>query len=134
MAWRPDDLPAAALEFLAERHLAALSIPRPGRAPHVTPVGFTWDAEAKLARIITFASAVKVKLISSADGASAPVAISQVDGGRWLTLEGSAVVTADSLRCAEGERRYAQRYRPPSNRGADRRVIEVAVNRIKGRV
>lgn len=131
MAWRPDELPAAALDFLAERHLATLSIPRAGKSPHVTPVGFTWDAAAGLARIITFAGAVKVRLIEGAPPAL--VAISQVDGGRWLTLEGSAVVTADPLRCAEGERRYAHRYRPPSNRGADRRVIEVSVDRIVGR-
>ncbi|MDE0668358.1 MAG: pyridoxamine 5'-phosphate oxidase family protein [bacterium] len=118
--------------FMAERHLATLSIPRPdGRAPHVTPVGFTWDAEAVLARVITFAGAVKVRLIE--EEGTAPVTLCQIDGGRWLSLEGPAVVTAEPERCAEGLRRYAERYRPPGDRGADRRVIEVAVSRITGR-
>ena len=62
-----------------------------------------------------------------------PVTLCQVDGGRWLALEGTAVVTADPERCAEGVSRYARRYRPPSDRGADRRVIEVVVTRIMGR-
>ncbi len=131
MAWRPDDLPSAVELFMAERHLATLSIPRPDRAPHVTPVGFTWDAAAGLARVITFAKAAKVRLLETAG--PTPVTLCQVDGGRWLALEGTAVVTAEPERCAEGVNRYARRYRPPGDRGPDRRVIEVKVSRIKGR-
>ena len=118
---------------MSERHLATISVPRfGGGAPHVTPVGFTWDGEAGLARVITFAGAVKVRLIE--DEGALPVTLCQIDGGRWLSLEGSAVVSAEPQRCAEGLRRYAERYRPASDRGADRRVIEVAVTRITGRV
>ena len=29
-------------------------------------------------------------------------AVSQVDGGRWVTLEGLALVTADKEKCREG--------------------------------
>lgn len=131
MVWRPDALPSAAELFMTERHLATLSIPRPPGAPHVTPVGFTWDGESGLARIITFAGARKVRLLEGAG--RLPVSLCQVDGGRWLALEGTAVVTADPARCAEGVSRYARRYRPPSDRGADRRVIEVSVSRVMGR-
>ena len=131
MAWRPEALPSAAELFMTERHLATLSVPRPDGAPHVTPVGFTWDGESGLARVITFAGAAKVRLLEDADPVQ--VTLCQVDGGRWLALEGTAVVTADPERCAEGVSRYARRYRPPSDRGADRRVIEVAVSRITGR-
>ena len=59
-------------------------------------------------------------------------AVSQVDGGRWLTLEGPATVTDDPARVAEGVRRYAERYRQPGERD-DRVVIEIAVDRILGR-
>ena len=132
MAWKPDDLPSVVEVFLTDRHLATLSIPRPDRAPHVAPVGFTWDGEAGLARVITFAGARKVLLLEEAG--PLPVALCQIDGGRWLTLEGLAAVTADPARCAEGVSRYARRYRPAGDRGADRRVIEVAVTRLMGRV
>ena len=131
MAWRPDALPSAVELFMAERHLATLSVPRPSGAPHVTPVGFTWDPEVGLARVITFGGARKVRLIE--DAGTLPVTLCQVDGGRWLALEGEAVVSGDPARCAEGISRYARRYRPPSDRGADRRVIEVTVTRITGR-
>jgi len=132
MAWNPRALPPEAESFMAERRLATLSVPRlGGGAPHVTPVGFTWEAEAALARVITFAGAVKVRLIEG-EG-SLPVTLCQIDGGRWLRLEGSAVVSADPDRCAEGLRRYAERYRPASDRGADRRVIDAAVRSVTGR-
>ena len=84
-----------------------------------------------LARVISFAGARKVQLLEAAGPTE--VTLCQVDGGRWLALEGTAVVTADPGRCAEGVSRYARRYRPPSDRGADRRVIEVAVTRVMGR-
>ena len=202
MNWHPTELPPEALAFLTERHLATLSIPRRGRSPHVTPVGFTWDDDASIARVITFADAHKVKLIQNltqkaeggraaeggklaeggkaveggkaaeggkvaeagraaeggklaeggkvaeagklAEGGkvaeatemvqAAQVALCQVDGGRWLALEGEARVHSEKSRCAEGVRRYAERYRPPKDRGDDRRVIEISVQRVSGRV
>ena len=154
MNWHPSELPPEALAFLGERHLATLSIPRQGRSPHVTPVGFTWDADAAIARVITFADAHKVKLIQNLTqkaeagklaeagraveatemAQAAQVALCQVDGGRWLALEGEAEVHSEKSRCAEGVRRYAERYRPPKDRGDDRRVIEISVQRVSGRV
>ena len=88
MALDPAQLSDEVLEFLRERHLAMLSIPRHGSSPHVTPVGFMWDDDAGLARIITWTDAKKARLISAAG--TLPVAVAQVDGGRWLTLEGVA--------------------------------------------
>ncbi len=65
---------------------------------------------------------------------AAQVALCQVDGGRWLALEGEARVHSEKSRCAEGVRRYAERYRQPKDRGDDRRVIEISVQRVSGRV
>jgi PPOX class probable F420-dependent enzyme len=126
----PRDLPDDALAFLTERHLATLTTLRPDGSPHVVAVGFTWDPEAGLARVITFASSRKARNVIAAPGARA--AVSQVDGPRWLTLEGSATATDDPTRVAEGVRRYADRYRPPKTR-TDRVVIELAVDRVLGR-
>lgn len=114
--------------FLAERHLATLTTLRADGTPHVTPVGFTWDGDAGLARIITFAAARKVRHLR----ANPRAVVCQVDGGRWLTLEGTATVTDDADRVAEAVRRYAGRYRVPGER-ADRVAVEIAVDRILGR-
>ena len=130
MTLSPDALPAEALDFLRERHLATLTTLRPDGSPHVVAVGFTWDDAAGLARVISFAPSRKARNLVASPGSRA--AVSQVDGGRWLTLEGPATVTDDPARVAEGVRRYAERYRPPGERD-DRVVIEIAVDRILGR-
>ena len=131
MALDPAALGTEILAFLGERHLAALTVLRADGTPHVTPVGFTWDDDAGLARVITWAGSHKVRLLDGSGGG--PAALCQVDGGRWLTLEGQATVVADPVRCADAVDRYAQRYQPPKDRGPDRRVIEIAVDRVLGR-
>jgi PPOX class probable F420-dependent enzyme len=131
MASRYDltDLPPEVLAFLTERHLAALTTLRPDGSPHVAPVGFTFDAASGLARVITFASAKKARNLLARPASRA--ALCQVDGRRWLTVEGPATLTADPARTAEAEARYAARYRPPKQR-PDRVAIEIAVDRITG--
>jgi PPOX class probable F420-dependent enzyme len=126
----PLSLSPEAEAFVAEYHLATLTTLRPDGSPHVVAVGFTWDAEAGLARVITFAPSRKARNLVAAPGSRA--AVCQVDGGRWLTLEGPATVTDDPVRVAEGVRRYAERYRPPKERD-DRVVVEIAVDRVLGR-
>ncbi len=118
-------------DFLRERHLASLTILRPDGTPHVTPVGFTWDPATATARVITWAGAKKVHLLAATGGGRA--ALCQVDGGRWVTLEGRATMTADPRQCADAVARYAERYRPPKDRGADRRAILIAVDSVLGR-
>ncbi len=116
--------------FLAEYHLASLTIVKGDGVPHVTPVGFTYDPETRIARVITWADSWKARHVAGLHEAQA--AICSVDGGRWLTLSGTATVTNQPDAVAEGVRRYAERYRPPKVRD-DRVVIEVAVNKIVGR-
>ena len=130
MALDPTDLSDDVLEFLRERHLATLTTLRPDGSPHVVAVGFTWDDDDRLARVITWDDSKKARNVLESPGSRAVV--SQVDGGRWLSLEGTATVTTDPDRCREGERRYAERYREPKQR-EDRAVIEIAVDRVLGR-
>lgn len=125
------NLESEVLSFLAERHLASLTLVAPDGQPHVTPVGFTWDDDTKVARVITFAAARKVRLLGQHGPLAA--ALCQVDGGRWLTLHGTATVSADPAVNKDAEQRYANRYRPPGDRGDDRRTIEIAVDRMLGR-
>ena len=130
MGLDPAALPGEALAFLEERHLATITTRRPDGSPHVVAVGFTWDDEAGLVRVISFAPSQKARNVAAAPGARA--AVCQVDGRRWLTLEGPAAVTEDPARVAEGVRRYTERYRVPGER-PDRVVIEIDVDRVLGR-
>ncbi len=125
-----DNLPAETLTFLTERHLATLTTRRPGGGPQVTPVGVTYEPEAKLARVITWAASYKARAVAGEPGQQ--VAVCQVDGGRWLTIYGRAAVTDEPAAVAEAVRRYADRYSQPKQRH-DRVVIEVSVDRIVGR-
>lgn len=122
-------LPEEVLAFLGEYHLASLTTARPDGSPHVVPVGFSYDAEARVARVITWAGSKKARNVATAGGRAA---VCQVDGGRWLTLEGSATVTDDPVRVAAAVEGYAGRYRQPGERD-DRVAIEIAVDRIMGR-
>ena len=129
MALDPYALPAEALAFLAERHLATLTTLRPDGSPHVVPVGFTWEDERRVARVITSRASRKARNLDSGGRA----ALCQVDGWRWLTLEGDATVVGEPGAVREAERRYGQRYRQPRE-NPQRVVLEIAVDRVLGLV
>ena len=129
MSLDPLDLNEEVQSFLYERHLASLTLLRADGSPHVSAVGFTWDFDAQLVRVITWAGSMKSRILFKSPGTRA--AVCQIDGGRWLSLEGTALVTADPVRCLEGTQRYAQRYRLPQER-SDRTVIEISVDKILG--
>jgi PPOX class probable F420-dependent enzyme len=124
----PADITPEMLTFLSEYHLASLTTMRADGSPHVVPVGFSYDADARVVRVITFASSLKYK--NALRGGRA--AVSQVDGGRWLTLEGTVTGTNDPERVSLAVAGYAARYRQPGER-EDRVAIEIAVDRILGR-
>ncbi len=124
----PADLTDEMLAFLREYHLASLTTFRTDGSPHVVPVGFSYDHAARTVRVITFASSTKYR--NALRGGRAVV--SQVDGGRWLTLEGTVSGTADPDRVAAAVNGYAARYRQPGER-EDRVAIEIAVDRVMGR-
>lgn len=101
---------------MTERHLATLTTLRADGSPHVVPVGFTWDPAAGVVRITTNDGSIKRKNAErlTADGTPPRAAVCQVDGGRWITLEGPITVSRDPEEIAEAVRRYARRYREPS--------------------
>ncbi|HEU5083333.1 MAG TPA: PPOX class F420-dependent oxidoreductase [Acidimicrobiales bacterium] len=130
MARTPAELAPADLDFLAERHLATLTTLRPDGSPHVVAVGFTWDHDAGTARVITWSGSKKYRNVAERPGGRAVVC--QVDGGRWLALEGEARAITEGEACRDAVARYAERYRQPKERD-DRAVIEIRVDRILGR-
>lgn len=128
MALDLDDLGDAVARFLTDRHLATLTVLRADGSPHVAPVGFGYDPSAKIARIITWEGAHKVRHAEAGGRA----AVCQVDGGRWLTLEGTIRVVRDPDAVATAVAAYTARYSAPKER-ADRVALELSVERMMGR-
>ena len=120
MALDPRDLSPEVLAFVRERHLATLTTLRADGSPHVVPVGFTFDETRGVVRVITWATSVKTGHARRGGRA----AVSQVDGGRWLTFEGVVSVTDEPAAVAAAVSAYAARYRQPKER-SDRVVIEI---------
>jgi F420H(2)-dependent biliverdin reductase len=117
----------AALAFVQDRHLATLTTTRPDGGLHVVPVGFTWDEAATEAWVICSGSSRKAAHIRAGSRA----ALCQVDGRRWLSVEGPARIDNNPQTIREAERRYGARYRAPRvNPG--RVCLIVSVERVLG--
>ncbi|GAA2827325.1 TIGR03618 family F420-dependent PPOX class oxidoreductase [Kribbella solani] len=115
--------------FWSERHLCVLSTVRADGTVHATPVGATLDVDAGLVRVICSGTSYKARTIRRLGEAA--VAVTQVDGRRWSTLEGRAVVTADPSRVHLAERLYAKRYKEPRI-NPERVVIEITITKALG--
>ncbi len=122
------DLTDTEKAFLSERHLGTLTTIRPDGTPHVVAVAFAYDADAGLVRIISSDNTQKVKNTER----HGRVAVCQVDGPRWLTLEGEARVVRDPDGIARAVSGFEARYRP-ARENPDRVAIEITVDRLMGR-
>ncbi|MFG2990956.1 pyridoxamine 5'-phosphate oxidase family protein [Streptomyces sp. NPDC048257] len=134
------------LAFWRERHVCTLTTPRPDGTPHVVPVGVTYDPEAGLARVISNRHSKKVRNILAAQAArpggpqpegpqpeGVRVAVCQMEGRRWATLEGRAVIRTDEASVADAVARYAERYGRTPSPNPDRVVMEITLDRAMGR-
>lgn len=109
--------------FITERHHASLATLRADGSPHVVPVGFTFDG--RRVRVITRGGSMKVA--NARRGGRA--AVSQVDGGRWVTFEGPVTVLESAAEVADAVSAYAGRYKQPAERD-DRVVIAIEVDHV----
>jgi len=132
MALDPAALDDDVLAFLRERHLATLTTLRPDGSPHVVAVGFSYDPTARVARVITWGASQKAVNAGRMEQSGLRGAVCQVDGGRWLSLEGRVRLVTDPDGIQPGIDGYAERYQQPKDRD-DRAVIEIDVDRILGR-
>jgi F420H(2)-dependent biliverdin reductase len=133
MAHDLDDLTPEYLAFWSEHLMCTLTTLRPDGTPHVVPVGVTFDANQRIARVITRKDSAKVAHILAGGADGARVAVCQVARGRWATLEGVARIRTDADVVADAVRRYAERYgRTPSPNPA-RVMVEITVTRALGR-
>ena len=86
--------------------------PAPGRLAARRTHGRSWSTpSAGVAWGIT--SRTSQKVANLRPGTDPRVAVCQVDGRRWSTIEGIADVRDDAASVAEAVRRYAERYRQP---------------------
>ena len=105
-SWAPgwDAFPPLLLDFWTERHLCVLTS---------VPVGVALDHDERCAWVITDRGSQKARTLAAGPSAGLPVAACQVDGRRWSTLEGRAVVLDDADAVRRAEECYAGRYREP---------------------
>ena len=123
------------LEFWRERHLCSVTTLRRDGSPHVVPMGIAVDPSADgtggFAWGITSGSSQKVANLRA--GVDPRVAVCQVDGRRWSTVEGTAEVLDDPDAVAEAVRRYAERYRQPRENPA-RVALRITLTSVIGNV
>tara|TARA_B100000959_G_C14721842_1_gene517268 strand:+ start:57 stop:350 length:294 start_codon:yes stop_codon:yes gene_type:complete len=86
-----------------------------------------WDNESEEVKIITWSGSLKTRLLEKENLVGS---VAQVDGGRWVTFEGVCSVSSNPDVCEDAIARYAKRYSPPKDRGADRRVIVMTVSQV----
>ena len=126
MSRQPDALTPNDLSFLDERHLTTLTTLSPDGRPHSVAIGFTYANGA--VRILTDAGSQKVKNIERSKFAS----VCQVDGPRWLSLEGPAFVARDDATLRNAVAAFERRYRPTSD-NPNRVIVTINVERVLGR-
>jgi PPOX class probable F420-dependent enzyme len=119
------ELTAEGARFVEERHLAILSTMSRSGAIHAVAVGFT--LHDGVARIITSDGSQKVRNIER----DARATVAQVDGARWISFVGTAVIERDRDAVELAETLYAARYRQPRP-NPKRVVIRIAVDRVLG--
>lgn len=115
-------------EFWTERHLCTLTTLRKDGSPHVVPVGATLDVPGGLLRVISSRGSAHVRHIAAGQDR---VAICQVEGSRWITIEGKGRVSQEIDAVEDAVRRYAARYRQPRV-NPERVVIEVSITKVLG--
>ena len=115
----------AGLQFVADRHLAMLSTMAIDGAIHSIAVGFT--LHDGVVRIITSDGTQKVRNIER-DGRAT---VGQVDGARWISFVGNAVIERGRDEITLAENLYGARYRQPQP-NPKRVVIRIDVDRVLG--
>lgn len=115
------------LAFWRERHLCSVTTLRRDGSPHVVPMGIALSSEPGIAWGITSGTSRKVVHLRT----DTRIAVNQVDGMRWSTIEGTAEVLTDAGSVAEAVERYASRYRQPRE-NPERVALRITISRVIG--
>jgi PPOX class probable F420-dependent enzyme len=117
------------LAFWREGHLCAVTTLRRDGSPHVVPMGIALGDDVDLAWGITSGTSRKVAHLR----ADPRIAVNQVDGRRWSTIEGTVEVLEDPESVATAVAHYAGRYRKPRENPA-RVGLRITLTRVVGNV
>jgi PPOX class probable F420-dependent enzyme len=117
------------LEFWRERHLCAVTTLRRDGSPHVVPMGVSLGPDADVAWAITSGTSAKVAHLHR----DPRIAVNQVDGRRWSTIEGTAEVLEDTAAVEVAVRHYAGRYRQPRE-NPTRVALRITLTKVIGNV
>ena len=128
---RTYELTGEHLEFWRQRHLCTVTTLRRDGSPHVIPMGIVVDPDNNSAWGITSRTSQKVANLRA--GHDPRVAVCQVDGRRWSTIEGVAQVLDDVDSVAEAVRRYAERYRQPRE-NPEPLALQITITSVIGNV
>ena len=115
------------LALWAERHLCTVTTLRADGSPHVVPMGVALDPDLGEAWAITSRHSFKVAHLRT----DPRIAVCQVDGRRWCTVDGVAEVSDDPEVVREAEERYAARYRTPRP-NPERVGVRIRITRVVG--
>lgn len=126
---RVRELTQELVAFWQERHLCTVTTLRADGSPHVVPMGVVLDVDNRVGWAITSPGSQKVANLRR----NPIVAVCQVDGRRWSTIEGQAEVRTDAESVAEAVQRYAERYRQPRE-SPDRVAIRIRLTTVIGNV
>lgn len=130
---RTYELSGEHLEFWRERHLCTVTTMRRDGSPHVVPMGVVVELSDRGPIGWAITSRTSQKVANLRAGSDARVAVCQVEGRRWSTLEGVAEVRDDVDSVAEAVRRYAERYRRPRE-NPDRVALRIVISSVIGNV
>jgi F420H(2)-dependent biliverdin reductase len=117
------------LAFWRERHLCAVTTLRRDGSPHVVPMGIALADDPGVAWGITSGTSFKVTHLR----ADPRIAVNQVDGRRWSTIEGTVEVLEDPASVATAVAAYAGRYREPRENPL-RVALRITVTKVVGNV
>lgn len=119
------------LAFWCEKHHCSVTTLRADGSPHVVPMGVVVDVDHGLgtAYAITDGGSQKAANLRR----DPRIAVSQVDRGRWSTIEGTAEVLTDPDAVADAVRRYAERFRVPRE-NPTRVALRITLTRVIGNV
>ena len=121
----PSSVDPRMLQFVAGQHWGVLAVVQPSGRPHLSNVGYAYDAEAQVIRISITDSRAKTRYLRADPRVTLHTA--SKDFWTWVAVEGTADLTPvehpdwDEYRAAMvADRRLVLRFRPERTYGSMR--------------